>query len=318
MAMIVIGIIVLLVIALVIYLTVSSQRSQSAQVGVSQQTGSVPAAPVVQTQPVTGTVVPPVAAPVAVKTGSYYDARGCFTYKFSNDLSLGSTGADVVALQGFLMANGYAIPGIADGSSPKGTLGSQTLAALRNYQQSVGLAPNGQYAFDIVTRSYINSLCGKTASTPINGVVLSIDPTTPVANTVHVSNVSNGQYLGLSVLAFDLNPQNAAAALRKVVVTMALSGSGQATVAYLYQGTVKVASAPVVRGVATFSGFDPFVLPGNANTSFVFKADVSGVSTQLVVTASISAADITATNQSYGLAATVTGRAQGNPVTVTE
>ena len=41
-------------------------------------------------------------------------------YTFSNYLSVGSTGADVTALQNFLIAGGYSIPSIASGAAHTG------------------------------------------------------------------------------------------------------------------------------------------------------------------------------------------------------
>jgi len=43
-------------------------------------------------------------------------------YTFSSNLTVGSTGPDVVALQTSLMAGGFNIPAIASGAAAKGTL----------------------------------------------------------------------------------------------------------------------------------------------------------------------------------------------------
>ncbi len=75
-------------------------------------------------------------------------------YSFSNDLSVGSSGADVTSLQTWLISNGFDIPSINSGVSSKGYFGSQTKNALIKYQQSVGFPAFG--FFGPMTRGYIN------------------------------------------------------------------------------------------------------------------------------------------------------------------
>ena len=62
---------------------------------------------------------------------------------FSTNLTVGSTGSDVVALQTWLIANGYSIPSIASGAAAKGYFGSQTLAAVKAYQTAKGIPSTG-------------------------------------------------------------------------------------------------------------------------------------------------------------------------------
>ena len=67
-------------------------------------------------------------------------ANAATSYVFSNYLSVGSTGADVVALQSFLVSEGFlTMPaGVAEGY-----FGSLTKAAVVAYQASVGLPDTG-------------------------------------------------------------------------------------------------------------------------------------------------------------------------------
>ena len=58
------------------------------------------------------------------------------SYTFSNYLSVGSTGADVSALQSYLMASGYSIPSITSGAAQPGYFGSQTQTAVEAYQSA--------------------------------------------------------------------------------------------------------------------------------------------------------------------------------------
>lgn len=81
-------------------------------------------------------------------------------YQFTTNLSLGSTGADVVALQTWLMGAGFDIPAISSGQTAKGYFGTQTAQALAKYQANVGLKVNG--VLDAATRAKLNASCTST------------------------------------------------------------------------------------------------------------------------------------------------------------
>jgi peptidoglycan hydrolase-like protein with peptidoglycan-binding domain len=116
-------------------------------------------------------------------------------YTFSNYLSVGSTGADVTALQTWLVANNFSIPSISSGVAAKGYFGSQTKAAVVAYQASVGL-PNTGFVGPL-TIAKLNA--GATAST--GGAMAMSCPVgftcTPVAGAV-VSPVSTSAGTAIS------------------------------------------------------------------------------------------------------------------------
>jgi hypothetical protein len=64
-------------------------------------------------------------------------------YTFSKNLTIGATGADVVALQTWLINNGYNIPAISEGRTAKGYFGVTTARALARYQAAVGIEATG-------------------------------------------------------------------------------------------------------------------------------------------------------------------------------
>ncbi|MFA6295223.1 MAG: peptidoglycan-binding protein [Candidatus Paceibacterota bacterium] len=99
--------------------------------------------------------------------GRYYNNKNtCTEYTFSTDLSLGSMSSDVVNLQTFLITKGFTIRDIPTGWISKSYFDSRIEEALRQYQQSVGLAATGQ--LDPATRAYINGSCSIIAtSTPL-------------------------------------------------------------------------------------------------------------------------------------------------------
>jgi len=93
-----------------------------------------------------------IASGVAVMAlASVASAQG---YQFSSNLTVGSTGPDVVALQTWLIANGYHIASIESGAAAKGYFGSQTKAATAQYQAAKGLPSTG--FFGPLTRGLLN------------------------------------------------------------------------------------------------------------------------------------------------------------------
>ena len=80
---------------------------------------------------------------------------GAQSYTFSSDLSLGSSGSDVSALQTWLISNGYDIPAVSSNPGLKGYFGAQTQSALIAYQKAQGLPAFG--FFGSMTRQKINS-----------------------------------------------------------------------------------------------------------------------------------------------------------------
>lgn len=78
--------------------------------------------------------------------------------EFMMDLTVGSTGSDVTALQTWLIAGGYSIP-----AGATGYFGAQTQAALAAYQAANGISPAAGY-FGPITRAKVNM--GGSTSTP--------------------------------------------------------------------------------------------------------------------------------------------------------
>lgn len=70
---------------------------------------------------------------------------------FTRDLTLGSTGADVTALQTWLIGKGFSIP-----AGATGYFGAQTQAAVAAYQAANGITPAAGY-FGPITRAKVNA-----------------------------------------------------------------------------------------------------------------------------------------------------------------
>lgn len=82
---------------------------------------------------------------------------------FTMDMTIGSTGAEVTALQTWLIAGGYSIP-----AGATGYFGAQTQAALAAYQAANGISPAAGY-FGPITRAKVNAAGGSTGSTGSTG-----------------------------------------------------------------------------------------------------------------------------------------------------
>ena len=78
-------------------------------------------------------------------------------YVWSTNMTIGSTGADVVALQTWLIANGYNIPDISSGRSPKGYFGQSTFSAVKLFQMEHGI-PNTGFVGPL-TRGALTASC---------------------------------------------------------------------------------------------------------------------------------------------------------------
>jgi len=82
---------------------------------------------------------------------------------FTSDLTIGSTGAQVTALQTFLINRGYGIP-----AGATGYFGAQTQAATAAYQRANGIVPPAGY-FGPITRAHVNvANAGGNPTTPTN------------------------------------------------------------------------------------------------------------------------------------------------------
>lgn len=97
---------------------------------------------------------------------------------FTANLTVGSTGAEVSALQTLLISKGYSIPSIASGAATPGYFGSQTKTAVMAYQAANGI-PNTGFVGPL-TRAALNM-----GGTPATGCPAGqiCTPVTPVSTS---------------------------------------------------------------------------------------------------------------------------------------
>ena len=226
---------------------------------------------------------------------------------FNVNLTVGSTGPDVVALQTALMASGFNIPAIASGAAAKGYFGSQTQAAVKLYQASKGV-PNTGFVGPL-TRAALNGgvtvvpgsvvcpvgyTCTPTPGTPVTPITPGVITTPGVEGTLTATQSSAGinstvfeAQSMVSILGAKLEAKNSDILVQRVKLDL-----GTATTIYnkiyskiyVTDGTNVLASADlnsstVVKDGSTYyitiAGMN-YLVSKNSTRNLVIKADVRG------------------------------------------
>jgi hypothetical protein len=256
-------------------------------------------------------------------------------YNFTQDLTLGSKGADVTALQQMLISDGY----LTAVTAPTGYFGALTQKALAAFQAAKGITPAAGY-FGPKTRAFVNSMSVSTTPTtpvvtgtttsgaqtttgvaaPASGLAVSLASSNPGAGSL-ISGSSGGA-ARVPVLSVNLTAGVAggvtvsAISFHKVGVLSDSSVAG----AYLTQnGKVLYQYNSLNQGVLSFSGMSLNV-PAGQTVTLTLAIDVSGgLSAGNTVAFSLNAAsDVTAFDASNN-AVTPSGMypVSGNTFTVT-
>jgi len=210
------------------------------------------------------------------------------SYDFTTDLTVGSTGADVSALQQLLINAGD----LTAVSAPTGYFGPLTKTALAKYQAAHGIKPPAGY-FGPITRAFLSSnnvstgtgtgttgtgTTGTgTVTTPATGLSVSLASDNPVAGSL-ISSASGLGAARVPVLGVNLTAGNAGAVtvtslnFHKTGVLSDSSISG----AYLTQnGQVVAQYSSINQGVISFSGMNLSV-PAGQTEDYQLAIDVAG------------------------------------------
>lgn len=112
-------------------------------------------------------------------------------YQFTKNLTLGSTGADVKALQQFLNAKGFTVSASGAGSvgNESTYFGVKTKDALAKYQAANGITPAVGY-FGPVTRAKVNSMGGGGVIVPV-GSGVRVESVAMAAGSVPTGSIYN-------------------------------------------------------------------------------------------------------------------------------
>lgn len=168
---------------------------------------------------------------------------------FTKDLTMGSSGAEVTALQNWLISKGFSI---AAGAT--GYFGGQTQAAVAKWQASAGITPAAGY-FGAKSRAVANASAGGSTttggSTSLEGGEGSLDVNGNVSGDL-ASDVYEGDE-GAKVLGFEVEAQDSDIMIERVDVDFTLSGTGSTHLddyidgASLYLDGKKIASLDVSK-----------------------------------------------------------------------
>lgn len=138
---------------------------------------------------------------------------------FNTDLTMGAKGADVTALQNWLIKAGYSIP-----AGATGYFGSQTKAAVAAYQAAKGISPAVGY-FGPMTRASVNGSCSSTdnntnSSLSGKGYLKNLSEAGDITTDIKEGD-GNTQVLGISADAQDGDVQ-----IQRVEATFTIANSG--------------------------------------------------------------------------------------------
>ncbi|MGC9968192.1 MAG: peptidoglycan-binding domain-containing protein [Minisyncoccia bacterium] len=258
------------------------------------------------------------------------------SYSFTRDLTVGSRGDDVTALQQLLINRGY----LTAVSAPTGYFGSLTQAALGKFQAASGISPTAGY-FGPKTRAFVNSMAVGNPGTPGTPGTPGIPPVVAPATGLAVSMAANNPAAGSLITSNSAScgtGSTGAARVPVFAVSFTAGNSGAVTLssvnfhktgvladssvsgAYLTQnGKVLAQYNSISNGVVSFNGMN-LSIPAGQTVNLTLAIDVAGgLSAGNTTGFSLNAAsDVTATDAS-GNAVTPAGvfPTSGSTFTVT-
>ncbi len=188
---------------------------------------------------------------------------GSSSYTYSSNLTVGSKGAEVTALQSFLNGKGFL------SVAPTGYFGPMTKAALAKYQASVGISPASGF-FGPITRANLNSMVAVNptptpSTTPTGSSTPTPMPSTGVEGILTVMQnptPANGQNLyegdtADNVAGFEFQAQNSPITIDRIQLQL---GNGSSNDILTY---TKILSS---LSVVSDSGATLATVPLNSST----------------------------------------------------
>lgn len=202
------------------------------------------------------------------------------SYNFTSDLTVGSTGADVSALQQLLISKGY----LTAVSAPTGYFGSLTQAALGAWQAAVGISPAAGY-FGPKTRAFVNSMSVGTGTGTGTGGGTVVAPATGLSVSLAGDNPAPGSLISgtngaarVPVMAVNFTAGNSGAVTvseLKFHKTGVLSDSSVAGAYLTMNGKVIAQYNSINQGVVDFSGLN-WQIPAGTTQEIMLAIDVAG------------------------------------------
>ena len=194
---------------------------------------------------------------------------GTSSYSFTRDLTVGSRGDDVSALQQILISGGY----LTAVSAPTGYFGSLTQAALAKWQAAKGVSPTAGY-FGPKTRAAIASVGGVTPPpsgggpvvAPASGLSVTLSASNPVAGSI-ISGATTAARI--PVFAVDLTAGTASGVTvqtLKFTKQGVLSDTAVSSAYLIESGKVVAQYSSLSSGVISFNGLNLSIAAGQRRT----------------------------------------------------
>jgi peptidoglycan hydrolase-like protein with peptidoglycan-binding domain len=200
-------------------------------------------------------------------SGTSVPAAGSYT--FSNNLTVGSRGADVTALQQILISGGF----LTAVSAPTGYFGPATKAALAAWQSNKGISPAVGY-FGPITRAAMSSVSGPVIPGVIpSGFGLSLAGDNPMS-----ASVPKGA-TGVVFLKFNVSGTGTLNTLTFKRVGIGSTNDFGSAGLYLYEGATRLTSGKSINSTTHEVTFLNLGLAVSGMKTLSLVADISGSAT---------------------------------------
>jgi hypothetical protein len=232
------------------------------------------------------------------------------SYSYTRDLTVGSKGDDVTALQQMLASGGYLKV------SPTGYFGSLTKAAVAAWQAAVGLSPAAGY-FGPKSRAYVASLSVAPSTTtpsvpsvpaPASGLAVKLDASNPSAGSLISSTGSAAARV--PVLTVDYTAGNSGAVTLnelKFTKTGVISDSSISGAYLVESGKVLAQYNSISSGVISFSGLGLSIAAGQTRALTLAIDPSTGLTAGNTVGFSLAAASNVSSADANGSAVAASG-----------
>lgn len=215
-------------------------------------------------------------AQIAALQGGSSVGGSCTT--FTQNLSVGSTGGEVMAVQKFLNTHGAVIATTGAGSpgNESSSFGPKTKAAVTKFQSANGVSPVGIWG--PMTRAKANSMCAGTTpgTTPITGNGLKVALASD--NPTYGALVQGQAIAELAKFTFS-NPTSAPITVTSLAFKR-IGVSSDSTLAnvYLFQGATRITDSAGVSNT-TFNynaSTGLFTVPAGSSVAISVRSDIAG------------------------------------------
>jgi len=208
------------------------------------------------------------------------------TYNFTRDLTLGSTGEDVRALQQYLNAKGYVVAASGAGSvgNESTYFGALTKTALAKFQAANGISPTAGY-FGAITRAKIASMGGTstTPTTPASApLTVSLSSDNPASANVQKGSANN-TVLKLTFTGGSTVTNVTGLTLKSYGTTEATGTTDIAAVKLYDENNIQIGTDRTPAGnQVNFVIVPPVTVPANGSKTITVTANIGSATTNVM------------------------------------